>query len=57
MRMLPPLFGNIFTIESDHRPLEMITLKNTSAAPARLQRLLLRIQNTKLPSNINPARK
>ena len=30
--------------ESDHRPLEMIMKKNLSAAPPRLQRMLLRLQ-------------
>ena len=38
------VFGKSVTIESDHRPLEMIHLKNLSAAPLRLQRMLLRIQ-------------
>ena len=38
------VFGKSVTIESDHRPLEMIHLKNLSAAPQRLQRMLLRIQ-------------
>ena len=38
------LYGKHFLVESDHKPLEMIHLKNLSAAPARLQRMLLRIQ-------------
>ena len=38
------VFGKSVTIESDHRPLEMIHLKNVSAAPQRLQRMLLRSQ-------------
>ena len=38
------VFGKSVTIESDHRPLEMIHLKNLSAAPQRFQRMLLRIQ-------------
>ena len=37
------VFGKSVTIESDHRPLEMIHLNNLSAAPQRLQRMLLRI--------------
>ena len=37
------VFGKSVTTESDHRPLEMIHLKNLSAAPQRLQRMLLRI--------------
>ena len=38
------LYGKHFTIESDHKPLEMIAKKNLKAAPARLQRMLLRLQ-------------
>ena len=38
------LFGKRFIVESDHKPLEMIHLKNLTAAPPRLQRMLLRIQ-------------
>ena len=34
-----------FTVESDHKPLEMIALKNLVAAPPRLQRMLLRLQH------------
>ena len=38
------VYSKRFTVESDHKPLEMIHLKNLSAAPHRLQRMLLRIQ-------------
>lgn len=38
------LYGKKFLIESDHKPLEMISKKNIAAAPARLQRMLLRLQ-------------
>ena len=38
------LYGRAFIIETDHKPLEMISLKNLIAAPARLQRMLLRLQ-------------
>ena len=38
------LFGKRFIVESDHKPLEMIHFKNLTAAPPRLQRMLLRIQ-------------
>ena len=38
------LLGREFTIGSDHKPLEMIALKNLVAAPPRLQRMLLRLQ-------------
>ena len=39
------LYGRSFIIESDHRPLEQIDRKNLTKAPARLQRLLLRLQS------------
>ena len=38
------IFGKKFTVESDHKPLEMNNLKNLTAEPPRLQRMLLRIQ-------------
>ena len=38
------IYGKHFTIESDHKPLEMITKKTLTSAPARLQRMLLRLQ-------------
>ena len=38
------VYGTRFTVESDHKPLEMIILKNLAAAPQRLQRMLLRTQ-------------
>ena len=38
------LFGKRFMVESDHKTLEMIHLKNLTTAPPRLQRMLLRIQ-------------
>ena len=42
-----------FTIISDHKPLESIVKKLVSKAPARLQRMLLRLQRY----NINPLQK
>jgi hypothetical protein len=39
------IYGTPFIIESDHKPLEMISQKNLTAAPARLQRMLLRLQS------------
>ena len=38
------VYGKHFITESDHKPLEMISLKNLTAAPPRLQRMLLRLQ-------------
>ena len=38
------IYGSSFCILSDHKPLEMIHKKPLSAAPPRLQRLLLRLQ-------------
>ena len=38
------LYGKPFVVHSDHKPLEMIHLKNLHAAPPRLQRMLLRLQ-------------
>ncbi|XP_029657086.1 uncharacterized protein K02A2.6-like [Octopus sinensis] len=38
------LYCRHFNIETDHRPLEQIHRKNLTKAPARLQRLLLRLQ-------------
>ena len=38
------VYGRQFIIQSDHKPLEMIHLKNVAAAPERLQRMLHRIQ-------------
>ena len=35
------LYRRIFVVETDHKPLEMISMKNLIAAPARLQRMLL----------------
>ena len=38
------LYGRTFIVEMDHKPLKMISLKNLTAAPARLQRMLLCLQ-------------
>ena len=38
------LYGRTFIMEMDHKPLEMISLKNLTAAPAHLQRMLLCLQ-------------
>ena len=38
------LYGKQFLVESAHKPLESIYLKNLTAAPHQLQRMLLRLQ-------------
>lgn len=38
------VYGKNFTVESDHKPLEMIQHNPLTAAPPRLQRMLLRLQ-------------
>eukprot|EP00057_Strongylocentrotus_purpuratus_P007993 XP_011662467.1 PREDICTED: uncharacterized protein K02A2.6-like [Strongylocentrotus purpuratus] len=50
------VFGRSFTILSDHKPLEMITLKNLGAAPPRLQRLLLRLQGYDMTVKYKPGK-
>ena len=49
------LYGKHFTIQSDHRPLDMISKKNLTAAPARLQRMLLRLQKYDYEIQYKPA--
>ena len=39
------LFGRDFTMVTDHKPLEVISKKSLRSAPARLQRMLMRIQD------------
>ena len=39
------VFGRHFTIKSDHKSLEQISMKNLADAPVRLQRMLLRLQD------------
>ena len=50
------VFGPSFTIESDHKPLEQINLKNLADAPARLQRMLLHLQNYDVKITYRPGR-
>lgn len=50
------IYGNHFIVESDHKPLEMIKLKNLSAAPPRLQRLLLRLQSYDMTIRYKPGK-
>ena len=39
------VFGRHFTIESDHKSLEQISMKNLADAPVCLQRMLLQLQD------------
>ena len=48
--------GKHFVIESDHKPLEMISKKSLRAAPARLQRMLLRLQKFDFTLKYRPGR-
>ena len=50
------VFGQSFIIESDHKPLEQINLKNMADTPACLQRILLRLQNYDLTIRYKPGR-
>ena len=50
------VYGKHFKVESDHKPLEMIQLKNLTAAPPRLQRMLLRIQNYDMTIEYRPGK-
>ena len=54
------LYSRTFIVETDHKPLEMISLKNLTAAPAHLQRMLLCLKQydlvmalSHLPSRMN----
>ncbi len=50
------VYGRPFTIESDHKPLQMIVEKNLTAAPPRLQRMLLEIQGYDLSIKYKPGK-
>ena len=50
------LYGCKFQAESDHKPLEMISAKNLIAAPRRLQRMLLRLQEYDLSIIYRPGK-
>ena len=43
-------------MESDHKPLEMIQLKDLNVAPKRLQRMLLELQRYKITSKYRPGK-
>ena len=50
------LYGCKFQVKSDHKPLEMIRLKNLIEAPPRLQRMLLRLQEYNLSIIYRPGK-
>ena len=50
------LYGRTFIVETDHKPLEMISLKNLTVAPAHLQRMLLHLQQYDLVITYWPGR-
>ena len=50
------LFGHNFTVNTDHKPLESIHLKHLTAAPPRLQRMLLRLQPYDLVIRYQPGK-
>ena len=48
------LQGRRFTVQSDHKPLEMIHLKSMHNAPPRLQRMLLQLQKYDMKIKYKP---
>ena len=50
------LFRRSFVAESDHKPLEMITMKNLANAPQRLQRMLLELQRYDVTIKYRPGK-
>ena len=50
------LYRRTFIVETDHKPLKMISLKNLTAAPAWLQRMLLHLQQYDLIITYRPGK-
>ena len=50
------LYSRSFVVESDHKPLEMICLKNLISTPVRLQRMLLRLQQYDMVITYQPGK-
>ena len=50
------VLGRQFTVESDHKPLEMIHQKSLASAPPRLQRMLLQLQRYDLTIKYRPGK-
>ena len=51
------LQGHVLTVQSDHKPLEMIHLKSMHNAPPRLQRMLLQLQKYDMKIEYKPGSK
>ena len=50
------VLGRPFTVESDHKPLEMIHQKSLASAPPRLQRMLLQLQRYDVTIRYRPGK-
>ena len=50
------VLGRPFTVESDHKPLEMIHQKSLASAPPRLQRMLLQLQRYNVTIKYRPGK-
>ena len=50
------LYGRTFMVETDHKLLEMISMKNLIAAPVRLQRMLLQLQQYDMTITYRPGK-
>lgn len=50
------VWGQAVTIQTDHKPLESIALKNLANAPPRLARMLLKIQGYDFTVKYNPGK-
>ena len=50
------LLGRSFIAESDHKPLEMIAMKNLANVPPRLQRMLLELQRYDVTIKYRPGK-
>ena len=50
------VLGRQFTVESDHKPLEMIHQKSLASAPPRLQHMLLQLQRYDLTIKYRPGK-
>ena len=55
-RFITYVLGRPFTVESDHKPLEMIHQKSLVSAPPRLQRMLLQLQRYDVTIRYRPGK-